>query len=219
MTRRMRGLDEADRERLERRATLVEARTGAQVVVCVTPRSDAYPEVPWKAFSLGVAAAAPAAVWLAASGEKASVIPPLVAILAAGLVLALAAIFIPSIGRLLVGNERADREVRQQAGGFFLERELFRTRERDGILLLASLYERRLVLLADARVRATLGPEELARPMGAAIPLLSRGRTAEGLLAALEELEAVLLARGFAGGGTDEIAEELIVDPEAGGDR
>ncbi len=214
----MRGLGEADRERLEKRATLVETRTGAQVVVAVAPRSDAYPEIPWKAFGLGVAVASPAAVWWAEAAGLA-VLPPLAAVLAAGLLLALAAIFIPSIGRLLVGNARADREARQHAGGIFLERELFRTRERDGILLLASLYERRLVLLADARVRATLGPEELARPVAAAVPLLSRGRTAEGLLAALEELEAVLLARGFAGGGADEIAEELIVDPEAGGDR
>lgn len=214
----MRGVGEADRERLEKRASLLEGRTGVQVVVAVTPRSDAYPEIPWKAFALGVAVSSPAAVWWADAAGLA-VLAPLAAVLAAGLVLALAAVFVPSIGRLLVGSGRAEREARQHAGDIFLERELFRTRERDGILLLASLYERRLVLLADARVRATLGPEELARPVAAAIPLLSRGRTAEGLLAALEELEAALLARGFRGGGADEITEELIVDPEAGGDR
>ncbi len=189
------------------------------MVVAVTPRSDAYPEIPWKAFaSASPSRRRPPCCWPRPLGPRRS--PLLTAVLAVGLVAGPRGHLRPArSGGSSLGSGRAEHEARQHAGGIFLERELFRTRERDGILLLASLYERRLVLLADARVRGMLGPEELARPVTAAIPLLSSGRTAEGMLAALEELEAVLLARGFTGGGADEIAEELIVDPEAGGDR
>jgi uncharacterized membrane protein len=216
MIRRTRGLSEADWGRLEKRAELLESRTGIQVVVTVTPRSDAYPEIPWKAFSLGVAVASPVALLLAGSVGAASM-GMLTMILAFGLLLALLAIFVPCGGRLLLGRARAEQEVLQRAEGIFLERELFRTRERHGVLLLASLYERRLVLLADARVRATLGPDELACPVSAALPFLSRGLVAEGMEIALGELEARLLARGFSGGGGDELGDEVIVDPRGEG--
>ena len=36
-------------------AARVEARTGAQLVTAIVARSDAYVELPWKAFALGAA--------------------------------------------------------------------------------------------------------------------------------------------------------------------
>ena len=50
-----RTLTQQERARLKGRVAEAEARTGAQLVVAVIDRCDAYPELPWKAFALGVA--------------------------------------------------------------------------------------------------------------------------------------------------------------------
>jgi uncharacterized membrane protein len=43
---------------VEARIAHVETRTGVQVVTAVVGRCDGYPEIVWKAFALGIAAAA-----------------------------------------------------------------------------------------------------------------------------------------------------------------
>jgi uncharacterized membrane protein len=42
---------------LDQRIAEVEKLTGVQIVIAVIERSDAYPELPWKAFALGAAVA------------------------------------------------------------------------------------------------------------------------------------------------------------------
>lgn len=45
---------------------------------------------------------------------------------------------------------RAEAEVRQHAQAMFLERGVFQTRDRTGLLLMISLFEHRIVILPDA---------------------------------------------------------------------
>jgi len=51
-------LSQVEADAIEARVAHVEARTGAQVVTAIVDRSDAYPELVWKAFALGIAVAA-----------------------------------------------------------------------------------------------------------------------------------------------------------------
>ena len=51
-------LSSAEADAVDARIARVEARTGVQVVTAIVGRSDTYPEIPWKAFALGVATAA-----------------------------------------------------------------------------------------------------------------------------------------------------------------
>jgi uncharacterized membrane protein len=194
---------------VEARIARVEARTGVQVVTAVVGKSDGYPEIVWKAFALGVAAAALAVValdvahpdWVSAHYTWFNVAP----ILAAGAVSALVAIAVPEYARLFLNRVRAAGEVRQYAQAMFLERQLFRTRSRNGALVLASLFERHVEIVADIGFDGRVDATQWRTVVDAMTPALAAGRPADAFMRALERIEAMLTDRGFApetSGGT-----------------
>jgi putative membrane protein len=84
----------------------------------------------------------------------------MIAVLGAGLVSALLTILVPAYARLFLGNRRPEAEVRQYAESFFLRRALSETAGRRGVLLLVSLFERRVILLPDKGLRSRLTADE-----------------------------------------------------------
>ena len=119
---------------VEARIGALEARTGVEVVTAVVGRSDGYPEIPWKAFALGVVFAAVVVValdylqpeWSGLHATWFNVAP----VLAAGAVSALATLVVPEYGRLYLDRVRSASEVRQYAQAMFVDRRLFRTSAR-----------------------------------------------------------------------------------------
>jgi len=194
-------LTEEEQNLLSRRVTGLESRTGAQVVAAVIGKSDSYPEAPWKAFALGVALAA---LYSAArslivydweAGESA--LAHAVVILGSGAVLALLAVLFEPFSRLFTDRRRRDLEVTQYAKALFFDRGLDRTRGRIGILLLVSLFERKVVILADDGFEARIDRDDWQRLTDRMTLLLGRGNAAGALHAGLEGLEALLLDRGY----------------------
>jgi putative membrane protein len=59
---------------------------------------------------------------------------------------------LPPVRRWLAGEHVLDLRARRRAAVAFLDQEVFRTRDRTGILLFVSLFERRVVLLADSGI-------------------------------------------------------------------
>jgi len=187
---------------IETRIARVEARTGVDVVTAVVGRSDAYPEIAWKAFALGATLAAFAVValdlwrpdWMTAHALWFAVVP----ILAIGTVSALLALTVPEYARRFVDRERRDGEVRQYAQALFLERRLSATRFRDGVLILASVFERRIEIVADVGFDGHVPAEDWATVIDAMTPHLAAARPAVALLHALERIEVLLTAKGYA---------------------
>jgi putative membrane protein len=207
-------LSDSERATISRRVAEAEARSGAQIVAAVVERSDSYPELPWKAFALAASAGSLVAVLAIALGPgipalQAALLVALVA-LGTGAALALAAAFVPPVTRALLDSHRAEGEVRQHAQGLFLRHQLFGTRRRVGVLLLASRLERRVVVLADVGIEARTSPEELHAVVAAMTPALSAGRTADAFAAGLDALEALLAGRGLVRAGGDELPDELV---------
>jgi len=208
-----------DEARIQAAAERLEARTGVQVLTAVIGKADHYPEVPWKAFALATALAVLALAartlldppWFAPVHAAADA----VIAIGVGLLGALLALLVPALARRLAGSARLQGEVEQFARAFFLERELYATRARSGVLLLVSCFERKLVVLPDTGLAVRLGEAELAPVIAAMRAPLARGARAEALLVGLAALEAALLAAGLRGaaGGPDEIPPELIQDP------
>jgi putative membrane protein len=194
-------LTEEEQSLLSARVAGLEARTGTQAVAAVIGKSDSYPEAPWKAFALG---AALAALYSAArslieydweTGESA--LKHAVVILGSGAVPALLAVLLEPVARLFTDKRRRDLEVTQHAKALFFDRGLDRTRGRIGILLLVSLFERKVVILADDGFEARIDREDWQRLTDRMTLLLSRGNVAGALHAGLEGLEALLLERGY----------------------
>jgi putative membrane protein len=194
-------LTEDEQSQISHRVAGLETRTGAQAVAAVIGKSDSYPEAPWKAFALGVAlatlyaAARSLIVYDWEAGESA--LAHAVVILGSGAALALVAVLFEPVARLLTDRRRRDLEVTQYAKALFFDRGLDRTRGRIGILLLVSLFERKVVILADDGFEARIEREDWQRLTDRMTLLLSHGNVAGAMHAGLEGLEALLLERGY----------------------
>jgi uncharacterized membrane protein len=200
------NLSETDRRNIGERATRLEARTGVQVVATVVGKCGAYPEIPWKAFALFSGLA-----FLAAMLWHPDAVLGGLTFLLGGAVAALASIFLPAFARLFLDAARREAETRQYAASFFLGQNLSRTRQRNAILILVGVFERTVVILPDAGLRDRVSDAELQDVIARMTPQLAAGRIAPALRDGLDALEALLAARGFAGGGgADEIAQEVF---------
>jgi uncharacterized membrane protein len=133
-------LTTTEADEIEAHVAGIEARTGVQIVAAVVGKSDTYVELPWKAFALGVSAAALASVtvdalrpeWTTAN----TAIIQAVIVLGAGGAVALLAIFVPAFARLFLRAARAEAEVRQYAQSMCLQRQIFATPGRTGVLVI-----------------------------------------------------------------------------------
>jgi putative membrane protein len=142
----------ADHAAIEAAVREVEGRSAGEIVPYAVERSDRYIRADWTGAALGALAASLAAAYVRWAGDLWGIsvavwiaLPP-----AAGAALGwLATLASPALRRTLVGPEALAVRVQQRAIQAFLEEEVFRTRDRTGILILVSLFEHRVVVLAD----------------------------------------------------------------------
>lgn len=207
----------ADEQRaVTERAARVEAATGVEIVVAAVAKSDTYPEIPWKAFALGVATGVLGVAIAALLAPAWSALHPIVlgaVVLATGAVLSLASVFCLPVARSFLDPHRADLEVRQHAAMLFRGHRLDRTQRRAAALLLVSRFERRAHVLVDAAVADRVADVELETVVARVAEHARRGDLARAMIAALDALESTLIARGFVGpAGADEIRGGLLAD-------
>ncbi len=182
-------LDPADRQRIEAAVIEAERSTTGEIVVAVVRASDEYGSAGWR---LGVLLALVASLGLAHFRPELPLLAHL-AVQGAGLLAGHALARVDGIRRLLVSDPLARARVRQRAARAFAENGLARTAGRTGILLFASLLERRVVVLADEGVNRVLAPEESWQEVvDRAVEGLRAGRPAEGLLAAVARCGEIL---------------------------
>ena len=182
----------------------IEARTGVQIATALVRRSDAYTELPWKAFALGASLAGFALV--IADGWHPQWVMSYTAALHAAVILltaaaaALAAMFVPPFARLLLRRHRAEIEVRRYAEALFFRRRLFRTRDHAAVLILVSLFERRIEIIADEGLDARVTAAAWEVVIAHMTPHLRRERPFDALKEALDAVDALLEQRGFHNG-------------------
>jgi putative membrane protein len=213
-------LSDDEHSRLDERIAEAEKRTKAQIVLAVIKRSDAYAELPWKAFALGVSIAGLLVCildlllyyWI----SHTMVLIAMAATLVVGAALALLTVFLPGFARLFLSAHRAEVEVRQYAESLFLTREMFATGRRTGILLLVSLFERQVVLLPDKGLSNRLTRDAMRDVIAHMSSSLARNEINRALEDGLERLTLILEA--MAPGGTvdeNELSHEIIEEKGA----
>jgi putative membrane protein len=211
--------DEA--QAIEARIASVESKTGVQVVTAVVGKSDTYVELPWKAFALGASVAA--TVLVASSAWRPDWITAFTTllhatvILGAGAACAVATVLVPTFARPFLGGTRAEVEVRQFARSMFLEKEIFGTRARTAVLVLVSLFERQIAIVADTGFGGRVTDADWHGVVACMRPWLRRGRPSDALADALAALEALLSSKGFtpAGAGSNELPDRPIEEAGA----
>ena len=194
-------LSKAEADAITARSAELESRVGVQVIAAIAAKADAHVELPWKEFALGAVLSGLAVVvadlarpqWLTANVALVDA----VTILSTGAASALLAVFVPAYARLFLRSTRRDAEVRRYAEALFLRHELFKTRERNGILILVSCFERKVEILADTGLHRRVSEAEWRPVIARMTPLLRERRFGEALLEGLAATEELLAAKGL----------------------
>jgi putative membrane protein len=197
-------LTPADMQSIEARVAALEKDLGVEVVTLVVAKSDTYPETVWKAFALGASLTALVVTvgdilrpdWVTTT----SVLFSVLAILGVGAAFAIADIYVPALTRLFIRDSRKTLEATQYAKAQFLERELFATAQRTAVLMLVSVLEQRVVILADKGFNARVTTAEWDGVISRMTPRLRAGAVGEAILAGLAALGELVAGKGIARG-------------------
>ena len=207
---------EEQSQSLNSRIRALEKNTGVELVAAVVDKCDHYPEIPWKAFALGTAAAALVTLlqtvmrpdWVSAYAA----LTTLMVVLGTGTVAALLTVAWPGWARCFLDRDRAEGEMRQYAQSLFLTHEVFNVPDRCGILIVVGLFERQVVILPDQGITSRLPEATLADVITAMRPHLRQGNRLQALSEGFARLETHLKEAGFTPreDGADRISEALL---------
>jgi putative membrane protein len=199
----MRALTAAEEQQIEEAVARAEAGTSGEIVPYVLARSDTYEAAIWKAASFfAVAAMAIVVITLRfyqgwGLGWLHSGWGPVLVALGAGSVGAMLAGFVPAVTRFFAGEAAMLQETHRRAMQAFVEEEVFRTRERTGILLFVSLLEHRIEVFGDSGISTRLEAEDWADVIAAVREGIVQGRLADGVARGVELCGELLVAKGF----------------------
>lgn len=190
--------------------------TGVELVAVVVDKSDTYPEIPWKAFAMAASISAFCILaqtflrpdWITAYRELFMAL----AILGAGAAAALLTLFWRVFARFFLDDLRAAGETEQYARSQFLEQGIHRTKGNTGMLLLISLFERKVVIHPDSGIRSRIEPETLTPVIAKMTTHLRKGNCFDALREGLDILEKILTNAGFRSkaAAPDRIRDEFI---------
>ncbi len=212
----------AQLDRLQAAVAEAETRTSAEIVPYVVKRSDRYPEalargavwggvialVAWTLFDLLHAGMGWG--WLHSEWGVCLVVT---VGLSAGAVLGAT---VPGLRRALVGSERMNQMVHRRAMRAFVEEEVFNTTGRTGVLLLLSLDEHRVEVLADEGISSKVAPEAWGEMTARIISGVRDGDLPAALIDVFDRVGVLLGESGLpvAPDDVDELANHLRVYAE-----
>lgn len=204
-------LTEHERARVRKAVDEAESGLAAEIVPCVYAQSSPYPETVWAGAAAAVGLACGAVLARDMLSPVWTTVPVLmVRIAGAGLLGAALGRWSKPVKRFLLGRHRMDEAVSRRAKEVFFDRGIARTKARDGVLIFASLLERQVVVLADEGVRSKVKPEAWDAAIAALTEKASAGRTADGLVAAIQEAAKALRAAGLHGKGGRELGDDAV---------
>ncbi len=208
-------LSEADLARVEAAVGAAEKRTAGEIVPYIVRQSGRYDVAVWRAASAGAMLALAAMLGISSLYDGWSLAwlysTWAVAVAAAlgGTVGALLGALVPGVRRLLSGPGLLAETSHRRASVAFLDEEVFNTRDRTGILLFVSLFERRIEVLGDTGIDAKVAADEWVEVVGRIRSGIRQNDLAGGLVAAIEMCGDLLHRSGVAvrEDDTDELSD------------
>ncbi len=185
---------QADLDAIQAAVREAEEKTSGEIVPYVVDRSDEYAAATWKGAALGAILAAFVALaihlWSNVWGIPIDWWIALPAPLGGGLGYVFS--LWPPVRRWMVGEETLAIRTRRRAGAAFLDQEVFNTGDRTGILLFVSLFEHRVVLLADSGIDQQVEEGKWEAITSRLAGEIRRGRPAPALVEAIRECGELL---------------------------
>ena len=206
----------SDLDRISSAVQEAEKKTSGEIVPYVVDRCDVYEEAEWRAgVLLGVCVLI---VYATLERFSPSWLPPTVVDVA--LLMMVAAIagglltrFVPACKRLFAGNHAMNRRVHQRAAEAFISEEVFKTRDRTGILIFLSLLERKVLVVGDSGINAKVKQSDWDGIVDLIVTAIRAKKPADGLVAAIAKCGSLLETEGVAirRDDTDELPDNLRI--------
>lgn len=194
-------METVDLEAIRAAVAEAEQRTSGEIVPYFVEQSDAYPGALWKGTALGAFAGPLFAEGIYYVGNFwGGLIPLWIALPAAagGALGFLLTAYIPAVKRWMAGDGLLDLRTRQRAEMAFLEQEVFRTRDRTGILLFLSLFEHRVVVIGDSGINQKVEQSQWDGIVQTVVAGIRAGRPGEALASAIRQCGELLERHGVA---------------------
>ena len=189
----------SDLERIAEAVKIAEGKTSGEIVPFVVERSDAYESALWRGgFALSASVWLGIVLWyeLGSTWFPLRLLEILMALFLAQAIGMLLVLFVPAWRRFFAGEDARARAVKQAAQAAFLSEEVFKTRERTGILIFVSLLERRVEVLGDAGINAKVAQTEWEDVVQTIVASMRAQQPAEGLIAAIQKCGGLLQRQG-----------------------
>lgn len=207
---------QSDLDRVAGAVREAESKTSGEIVPYFVSQSDDYGIAHWR---VGIMFAAVATLILLAYPILFQSWLPLgnlgfSAMIIGALLLGMAcAHFIPSLKRLMVSHAVLDHRVSQRASVAFLAEEVFKTRERTGILIFLSFFERRVVVLGDSGINAKVAQSEWNEIVQTIVKSIKQDKPIDGLVDAIHQCGELLQRHGIERrrDDTDELNDSLRI--------
>ncbi len=210
------ALTEAERTRIAAAVATAEQRTSGEIVPYIVAKSANYEVALWRGaglFALIASALVLLARWLSGWSVPlwlSGYMPVVITLLAA----AVGALFVqavPVFRRRFAGDALLTRSVHQRAIEAFVEKEVFATRDRTGILLFVSLLEHRIEVVGDSGINSRVSQEDWADVVRLIRDGIKAGRLADGLAAGIDSCGHLLKQSGveIRPDDTNELADEV----------
>lgn len=114
-----------------------------------------------------------------------------------GFVGTLMANFINPIKRLMLSQNHLDQATHKRAENAFLQEEVFSTRQRTGIMIFVSFFEREVIVMADKGISKVVDQKVWDNLVRGIIESVRNGKTVDGMEAAIKKCGEILLEKGF----------------------
>jgi putative membrane protein len=203
---------ERDRDAIREATRAAEADTSAELVVYVTERSDEYAEATWRLVGLGAALGASfgaiAVAWFGGWGTPDDLWMLIGVEL--GVFLGLVASLVEPVRRRVIADRTIAKRTEARAAEAFVEEQVFATERRSGILLFVSLFEHRVIVLADAGIDQKVDAEAWNRITDGLAAGIRAGAPTKALVEAVGKCAELLAKHGVGPrpGDTDELENE-----------
>lgn len=197
---------DTDLESIRAATAAAEEKTSGEIVPYLVESISDHPEVRYKGAVFGALLASLLAGALhgfggfwGGAGFTWITVPTL-----AGLIVGWWLATIPAVGRRLIQDDDMDRRVRLRAEAAFLEEEVFRTRDRTGILIFLALWEHRAVILGDEGIHRSVPKGAWQQLVDDLVAGIRDGRATEALVDVIDRCGDLLERRGVERRSDDE---------------
>ncbi len=208
---------EEDLRRIEAAVNASETGTSGEIVPVFVEQAGVYPEVAPKSALMGAFASLIGfLIWdlfMPGWGTHDPAWIALVLLLGSSLFWIMAMI-LPGFRRFLIGKEARSRHAFLRSDQWFLKEEVFKTRQRTGIMIFVARFEHKVIIKADKGISQLVAQEEWQHIVNDLVVAIKANNQAIGMINAIEACANLLRAKGIEAlpDDTDELSNKLRME-------